>query len=78
MASVNGLMDASGSGVPLPLRYSIFKLRLGALRPRSVGRSVGLSVGRSVGRSSKNYKKNYKTLQNITKCYKTLHYKTLK
>ena len=43
---------------------SLFKLRLGALIPRSVGLSVC--------RSSKNYKKNYKTLQNITKCYKTL------
>ena len=42
----------------------IFKLRLGALIPRSVGPSVGPSVGRS----SKNYKKItklYKTLQNI-------------
>ena len=48
-----------------------FKLRLGALIPRSVGRSVGLSVCRS----SKNYKKItklYKTLQNVTKHYKTL------
>ena len=55
----------------------VFKLRLGASIPRSVGlavrRSVGLSVCRSVGLSSKNYKtlsvcppsKNYK------KYYKT-------
>ena len=41
----------------------VFKLRLGASIPRSVGLSVC--------RSSKNYKKNYKTLQNITKGYKT-------
>ena len=46
----------------------IFKLRLGALIPRSVGLSVCLSVCLS----SKNYKKNYKTLQNVTKQYKTL------
>ena len=49
----------------------VFKLRLGASIPRSVGlsvcRSVGLSVCRSVCLSSKNYKKNYKTLQNIPK-----------
>ena len=53
--------------------FLFFKLRLGALIPRSVClsvcRSVCLSVGRSVGRSSKNYKKK---LQNFTKLYKTL------
>ena len=38
----------------------------------SVCLSVCRSVSLSVGQSSKNYKKNYKTLQNITKCYKTL------
>ena len=46
-----------------------FKLRLGALIPRSVCRSVGRSVGRSV---LQKYKKIYKTLQNITNQYKTL------
>ena len=46
----------------------VFKLRLGALIPRSVGWLVGLLVCWS----SKNYKKNYKTLQNITKRHKTL------
>ena len=61
------------------LIHLVFKLRLGALIPRSVGRSVGLSVGRSV---LQKLQKNYKTLQNITKRYKTLqnttkHYKTL-
>ena len=53
--------------LPTPL-CGIFKLRLGALIPRSVGLSVCLSVGLSVGLSSKNYKKNiklYKTLQNL-------------
>merc|ERR1711942_425816 len=51
--------------LPTPL-CGIFKLRLGALIPRSVGLSVCLSVGLS----SKNYKKNiklYKTLQNLPK-----------
>ena len=43
----------------------VFKLRLGALIPRSVGLSVGLSVLQKL-------QKNYKTLQTITKCYKTL------
>ena len=44
------------------------KLRLGALIPRSVCWSVGLSVGRSV---LQKLKKNYKSVQNITKRYKT-------
>ena len=54
----------------LILTVHFFKLRLGALRPRSVCLSVGLSVGPS----SKNYKKlqhftkPLKTLQNIRKC----------
>ena len=58
--------------------FYVFKLRLGALIPRSVGRSVCLSVGLSVGRSvgppkiTKKITKLYKTLQNVTKRYKTL------
>ena len=51
----------------------IFKLRLGALIPRSVGRSVCRSVCRSVGLSVlQKLQKNYKTLQNLPKRYKTL------
>ena len=56
---------------------TIFKLRLGALIPRSVGwsvgrsvgRSVGWSVGRSVGQSVGRsvHPKNYKKIQNFTK-----------
>ena len=42
-----------------------FKLRLGALIPRSVGLSVCLSVGLS------DLKKLQKKLQNFTKHYKT-------
>ena len=49
---------------------AFFKLRLGALIPRFVGRSVCLSVGLSVGPPK--IKKNYKSLQNITKRYKML------
>ena len=54
--------------------HTIFKLRLGALIPRSVGRSVGLSVGLSVGppKITKKITKLYKTLQNVTKHYKSL------
>ena len=50
----------------------VFKLRLGALIPRSVGRSVGLSVGLSVGppKITKKITKLYKTLLNVTKDYK--------
>ena len=47
----------------ISVQLFFFKLQLGALIPRSVGRSDGLLVCRS----SKNYKKNYKTLQNLTK-----------
>ena len=45
----------------------LFKLRLGALIPRSVCLSVGWSVGWSVGLSVlQKLQKNYKTLQNPT------------
>ena len=56
-----------GSKCPDQVRFAIviFKLRLGALIPRSVGLSVGLSVLQKL-------QKNYKTLQNITKRYKML------
>ena len=40
-----------------------FKLRLGALIPRSVGWSVGLSVLQKLQKITK----HYKTLENITK-----------
>ena len=51
----------------------VFKLRLGALIPRSVGRSVGRLVGPpKITKKLQNFTKHYKTLQNITKCYKTL------
>ena len=55
------------------LFHLIFKLRLGALIPRSVGRSVCLSVGLSVGRSVglSVLQKLQKKLQNFTKPYKT-------
>ena len=50
--------------------YVFFKLRLGALIPRSVCLSVCLSVCRSV--CPPKITKNYKTLQNLSKHYKTL------
>ena len=68
-------LDAFFVSLSPPVRSAhprIFKLRLGALIPRSVGLSVGLLVGLSVGRSSKNYKKNYKTLQTLQNIPKSL------
>ena len=61
---VGGEQDCLGGRITID-KGEIFKLRLGALIPRSVCLSVCLSVCRSVCRSSKNYKKYYKTLQNI-------------
>ena len=48
----------------------VFKLRLGALIPRSVGPLVGWSVGPP--KITKKITKLYKTLQNVTKNYKSL------
>ena len=62
------LLNPAMQGLTEQCRTQIFKIRLGALIPRSVCWSVCRSVCLSVGLSSKNYKK----LQNFVKPYKTL------
>ena len=56
--------------------YPIFKLRLGALIPRSVSLSVCLLVLQELQKNYKTFQKLYKTfvktVMEATKCYKTL------
>ena len=52
--------------------YALFKLRLGALIPRSVCLLVCQSVGLSALQKLKKITKLYKTSKNITKQYKMI------